>query len=89
MLELVTAGIILIFLGSLILIFWIITRSVETRAVLKEETNLSENKSEKINGGGVIMIGPLPIVFGTDKKYALMAIILAIVLMTLAIVFSR
>ena len=89
MLELVTAGMILIFLGSFVLIFRIITRSVETRAVLKEETNLSENKSEKINGGGVIMIGPLPIVFGTDKKYALMAIILAIVLMTLAIVFSR
>ena len=87
--TLVTAGIILIFLGSLILIFWSITRSIETRAVLKEETNLSEAKSEKIKGGGVIMIGPLPIVFGTDKKYALIAIILAIVLMTLAIVFLR
>ena len=89
MLELVIAGMILIFLGSFVFIFWSITRSIETRAVLKEEMNLSGAKSEKIKGGGVIMIGPLPIVFGTDKKYALIAIILAIVLMMLAIVFFR
>ncbi len=88
-LTLVTVGVILIFLGSFILIFWTITQSVETGAGLKEEMNLSETKGEKIKGGGVIMIGPLPIVFGTDKKYALIAIILAIVLMMLAIVFLR
>ena len=88
-LTLVTAGIILIFLGSLILIFWTITRSIETGAVVKEATNLSETKGEKIKGGGVIMIGPLPIVFGSDKKYAFIAMIMAIVLMLLAIVFLR
>jgi len=88
-LALITAGIILIFLGSLILIFWTITRSIETGAVVKEATNLSETKGEKIKGGGVIMIGPLPIVFGSDKKYAFIAMIMAIVLMLLAIVFLR
>jgi uncharacterized protein (TIGR00304 family) len=68
---------------------WTITRSVETGAVSKETTNQPETKHEKIKGGGVIMIGPLPIVFGTDKKYAIIAIILAIVLMMIAIVFIR
>ncbi len=88
-LNLITAGILMIFLGSLILIFWTITRSVETGAKLQEAKNQSETKGEEIKAGGVIMIGPLPIVFGTDKKYALIAIILAIILMMLAIVFLR
>lgn len=86
-LTLITAGIILIFLGLFIVVFWTITHSVKTDGLVQEETNQSETKREKIKGGGVIMIGPLPIVFGTDKKYALIAIILAIVLMMLAIVF--
>ena len=88
-LALITAGIILIFLGFLILIFKVITDSVKTGAVLEEGKDQYEKKDEKIKGGGVIMIGPLPIVFGTDKKYALIAIIMAIVLMILAIVFFR
>ncbi len=37
-----------------------------------------------VKGGGVILIGPIPIVFG-DSKYAAISLILAIVLMFLSI----
>jgi uncharacterized protein (TIGR00304 family) len=33
-----------------------------------------------VKGGGVILIGPIPIIFGTDAKWAVIAIVLAIVL---------
>jgi len=43
----------------------------------------------KVKGGGVILIGPVPVVFGTDKKYALLLMILAIVIMLLAILLMK
>jgi len=36
-----------------------------------------ENRSE-MRGGGIIMIGPIPIIFGTDKKSIKEVIILAL-----------
>lgn len=41
-------------------------------------------KKKRVKGGGVILIGPIPIVFG-DSKYAVISLILAIVLMLLSI----
>lgn len=38
-----------------------------------------------VKGGGVVMIGPIPIVFGSDAKWAAVAIALAIVLMVIAL----
>lgn len=46
-------------------------------------------KETRVKGGGVILIGPVPVVFGTDKKYALLMMILAIVLMLLLITFLK
>ena len=34
-----------------------------------------------VEGGGVIMIGPIPIVFGTSRGAATLAMILAVILM--------
>ena len=36
-----------------------------------------------VEGGGVIMIGPIPIVFGTSRGAATLAMILAVVLMAM------
>jgi len=44
-----------------------------------------ERRSE-VKGGGVILIGPIPIVFG-NSKYAVIALILTLILMVLAITF--
>ena len=39
----------------------------------------------KARGGGVIIIGPIPIVFGSDSKWASIAMVLAIVLVVLVL----
>lgn len=46
----------------------------------------------KIRGGGAIIIGPIPIVFGTDKQSVKVILVLSIALVALLIVlmmFSR
>jgi uncharacterized protein (TIGR00304 family) len=45
-------------------------------------------KSE-VKGGGVIMLGPIPIIFGSDKESAKTAAILAIILMLLSLLIFR
>ena len=49
----------------------------------------AEKAESKIKGGGVIMIGPIPIIFGSDKESAKTAAILAIILMLLSLLFLR
>ncbi len=40
----------------------------------------------RTRGGGLIMIGPIPIIFGTDKESVKILILLATALMILAII---
>ena len=40
----------------------------------------------KVKGGGAIIIGPIPIIFGTDEKSVKVILILSIVLVALLIV---
>jgi len=40
----------------------------------------------KTRGGGLIMIGPIPIIFGTDKEAVRVLIILAFALMIFAVI---
>jgi len=42
----------------------------------------------KVRGGAVVMIGPVPIVFGTDKESARILILLGIVLVIVLLLFS-
>jgi uncharacterized protein (TIGR00304 family) len=42
-----------------------------------------EGGRPEVRGGGVVMVGPVPIVFGSDAKWASVAIALAAVLMLL------
>ena len=53
------------------------------------EESYSEKAELKIRGGGVIMLGPIPIIFGSDKESAKTAIILAIILMVLSLLIFR
>lgn len=91
--------IIAMILGILLMIlFFVIGRRNETT----EDTGVSahdltngqgteghgtEKLGKKVNGGGVIFIGPIPIIFGSDKRFAIIAILLAIVLMLLALAY--
>lgn len=82
---LIAAGILLIIFGFFLTMFGIIRSARES----EERGAEKETGEKKVKSGGVILIGPIPIVFGTDKKYALILMILAIVLMLLAIIFLK
>jgi uncharacterized protein (TIGR00304 family) len=41
----------------------------------------------KVRGGGAVIIGPIPIVFGTDKESVKVILILSIALVALLLVF--
>jgi uncharacterized protein (TIGR00304 family) len=68
------AGIAVVILGML-LIF--------VGTALQSSAKTGEEKTQ-VKTGGVILIGPIPIIFGTDKGMIVTAVILAIVLMVLA-----
>ena len=41
----------------------------------------------KVRGGGAVIIGPVPIIFGTDKESAKIILVLSIMLVALLLVF--
>ena len=45
----------------------------------------SANAEKKARGGGVIIVGPFPIVFGTDKKSVMVLLVLSIALMAIVL----
>jgi len=54
---------------------------------LKREYDEEDREVKKeVKGGGVILIGPIPIVFG-ESRYAFYALVLAILLMVISIFF--
>jgi len=71
----VIAGFILILLGALI-IFGGIFYSI-----------LKSNSEKEVRGGGIIMIGPFPIIFGSDTDSLKFVSILAIILMIISLLF--
>jgi uncharacterized protein (TIGR00304 family) len=66
----VILGILLLFLGSLLL--------------SSGKGEGSSKETSQIRGGGVLMIGPIPIIFGTDKGSVVGLVILAIILMVIS-----
>jgi len=73
---LILIGIFLVFIGF-ILIFFEFIRQLPHKKVLHK----------KVEGGGLILIGPIPIVFGSDTRYVILAIILVIILMLIVFYF--
>ncbi len=71
----ITTGIILMVLGMLVLFIGMLARSV----------NSSGGSKSEVKGGAVILIGPVPIVFGTDAESAKTVLILAIILMLIVL----
>lgn len=46
-------------------------------------------KSTEVKTGGVVVVGPFPIIFGSDKEAIIIAVISAIILMILALLMIR
>ncbi len=80
---LIFVGIVLIILGFFLAAFGMM-RAAKESAGPEAPGAIKEGRAK---GGGVILIGPVPIVFGTDKRYAVIAMILAVVIMLLAMIF--
>jgi uncharacterized protein (TIGR00304 family) len=75
MVDLVLAGFLLVLVGFGVIVFSILTQGRGERSEVK--------------GGGVVMIGPVPIIFGSDMKWTSVAIVLAIILIVLALLLSQ
>jgi uncharacterized protein (TIGR00304 family) len=72
MFDLVTTGLLLVLVGFVV--------------VAISMVNGSRGGEGKVQGGGVVMVGPIPIIFGSDAKWASVAIVLAIALILLTLI---
>lgn len=77
--KLITLGFLLVFIGILVIIVGVISIAYQAW-----KTGGMEKPEGGVRGGGVIMIGPIPIIFGTDVGALKIVMILAIVLMAIA-----
>lgn len=48
----------------------------------------SKSKSGKMRGGGAVIIGPIPIIFGTDKESVKIILVLSIILVALLLILT-
>ncbi|VVB95564.1 Uncharacterised protein [uncultured archaeon] len=71
------------------IVFLLLGRRSGNSSGVEERISYEDTKEDQVKGGGVILIGPIPIVFGSDKKHTLIIMVLAIVIMVLAIVFLK
>lgn len=57
-------------------------------AVLVLATVISSRRGDRaeVKAAGVVLIGPIPIIFGTDTKWVIVAIVLAMLLVALTFV---
>lgn len=67
-------GVVLIFVGVLIIVIAVILLSI------------SGAKKGEVTGGGAIIIGPVPVIFGTDKKSLKTVLLLSLALTVLLVV---
>jgi uncharacterized protein (TIGR00304 family) len=72
--ALVTVGLILIFAGFTVAFFAVLSMFLRNFRV-----------RGRTRGGALIMIGPIPVVFGTDKETVKILLILSVVLMVIVL----
>ncbi|MFH1722776.1 MAG: DUF131 domain-containing protein [Candidatus Altiarchaeota archaeon] len=69
--TLIAAGIILVFLGMLLIV---------GGTLLSLKTSNAESNTS-VKGGAVVFIGPIPIIFGSDKNSAIAVAVIVLLLM--------
>ena len=60
-----------------------------TRTAITDEYDSEHQKKTSVKGGGVVLIGPIPIIFGSNWKIAIVMIILAIILIIVSILATK
>ena len=79
MFDLVLLGVGLLIAGLLVVFLATVVASREGK----------ERGEVRAGGGAVVMIGPIPIVFGSSPKWAVLVMLLAIVLILLGFLLSQ
>ena len=74
--DFVTLGILLVIAGFAVVFLAILI------------SGKSQPSETRVKGGGVIMVGPIPIIFGSDAKWASIAVILALVLVVFSLLIG-
>ena len=80
MLDFLLIGVAIVLVGFLVVFL--------ATAMSGRPSQEGEREEARVRGGGVIIIGPIPIIFGSDAKWASVAIVLAVVLVVI-VLFSR
>lgn len=70
--ALITAGILFVFVGIILIVIGSIGSMLGSAR--------GDGSRSKVKGGGIIMLGPIPIVFGSDRGSVKTLILLALVL---------
>ncbi len=68
---LILSGFLIIFIGITLIIVGSILQA----------TGVANDEDSTVKTGGVVLIGPIPIIFGSDKRMAITGVILALILM--------
>ncbi len=71
---LVELGFLLIFIGFVLVFLAILLSMIKMEG--------------KVEGGGVVLIGPFPIIFGTSKSIAKIALLIAIIVIIIVVLLS-
>ncbi len=69
--SLMIIGVLLVLIGFTLLIIGFLRES---------------SRETRVEGGGVIIVGPIPIVFGSSQKISIILLVLAIILTLLSII---
>ena len=64
-----------------------LSRYDEYNKIGHKDIHYQTNIKKKIKGGGVVFIGPIPIIFGSDSKITIFIAIFALIIMIIAILF--
>ncbi|WXG43490.1 MAG: DUF131 domain-containing protein [Promethearchaeati archaeon SRVP18_Atabeyarchaeia-1] len=79
-------GFLILLIGIILTIIGLALSIVKRSSRGKKTEGQDERERGRTRGGGVVMIGPIPIIFGTDRKIVLIAVAVAIVFMVIYIV---
>ncbi|MDT7861728.1 MAG: TIGR00304 family protein [Saccharolobus sp.] len=77
---LLNLGFLLVFLGIIVLVIGMFYEALKS-------SNNKNNNRQRTEVGGVIFIGPIPIIFGSSKNIAKWMIIVAIIIFVLLVLF--
>ncbi|MBN1454939.1 MAG: DUF131 domain-containing protein [Methanomicrobia archaeon] len=81
--KLITLGFLIVLIGMLVLLAGVFSMAYQSWKTSGVEGG-AEKPETTVRGGGVIMIGPIPIIFGSDMGAVKVAVLLAMVLLLLA-----